>query len=258
MPGGTLIDLAQPAVLDCPAIMTATIRHTIRQAAARVRATAETTEDDGGGMMAKAKAKVSPGIRSRNVGLQTIRVADIEDNPGNFRTHPIAQHDALAGTVAELGFYGYPDCYETADGQIRLIDGHLRKSLLIEKYGPDATIEVNVTDFDEDEARKAMLTHDPLAAMAEMDDVKLDELLRSVDVTDAALTQMLADLAEEAGVIPSEESETELKPLKIMPPPPMTWVLVGIPTVRFGEINQQVEAFAGIDGIILETTSNGG
>lgn len=151
-------------------------------------------------MAKKQTAAVSPGIRVRNVGLRTVRVADIEDHDLNFRTHPTAQRDALAGAVAEIGWYGYPDCYTTADGNVRLIDGHLRKAHLIEKYGPDATIEVNVTDFDEAEARKAMLTHDPLAAMAEMDSVKLDELLRSVETGDEALSKMLADLATDAGL----------------------------------------------------------
>jgi len=80
----------------------------------------------------------------------------------------------------------------------------MRKSHLVEKYGPDATIEVNVTDFDEAEARKAMLTHDPLAAMAEMDSAKLDELLRSVETGDEALSKMLADLAADAGIIPPD------------------------------------------------------
>jgi hypothetical protein len=131
-------------------------------------------------------------------------VADIEENPLNFRTHPQSQRDALAGTINEVGWYGYPDTFETAGGGVMLIDGHLRKSHLIEKYGPDATIEVNVTDFDEAEARKAMLTHDPLAAMAEMDAGKLDELLRSVETGDEALSKMLAELAADAGIIPPD------------------------------------------------------
>ena len=149
------------------------------------------------------------GPRTRNKGLRRVRVADIEENPLNFRTHPQSQRDALAGTINEVGWYGYPDTFETAGGGVMLIDGHLRKSHLIEKYGPDATIEVNVTDFDEAEARKAMLTHDPLAAMAEMDAAKLDELLRSVETGNEALSKMLADLADEAGLYKEEPTAPE-------------------------------------------------
>lgn len=34
----------------------------------------------------------------------------------------------------------------------------------------------------------------------------------------------------------------------------MTWVLIGIPTVRFGEISERVEEIAGLSEVICETT----
>ncbi len=138
--------------------------------------------------------------RIRNKGLRLVRVADIEDNPLNFRKHPESQRAAFAGIETELGFYGYPDVYETEQGTIRLIDGQLRKEHLLAKYGLEATIEVNMTDFDEDEAKKALLTHDPISAMAEADKILLDQLLREVDTGDEALQQMMTDLADKAGL----------------------------------------------------------
>ncbi len=138
--------------------------------------------------------------RIRNKGLRLVRVADIEDNPLNFRKHPESQRAAFAGIETELGFYGYLDVYETEQGTIRLIDGQLRKEHLLAKYGLEATIEVNMTDFDEDEAKKALLTHDPISAMAEADKILLDQLLREVDTGDEALQQMMTDLADKAGL----------------------------------------------------------
>ena len=152
-------------------------------------------------------------LKNRNVGIVSVRVADIEDAPWNFREHPEQQEAALDGAIDELGWYGYPDVYETPEGNYRLVDGHLRKALLIKKYGPDATIDVNVTDFDEKQAKKATLTKDPLAAMAESNGPALDALLREVETGSEALSAMLADLAEDAGVIPEmggEESEPEI------------------------------------------------
>jgi len=157
--------------------------------------------------------------RIRNKGIRLVRVADIEDNPLNFRTHPESQRAAFAGIETELGFYGYPDVYETAAGTIRLIDGQLRKEHLLEKYGNDATIEVNMTDFDEDEAKKALLTHDPISAMAEADKVLLDQLLREVDTGDEALQQMITDLADEAGLYQDESDATQIQEDEIPEPP---------------------------------------
>lgn len=145
-------------------------------------------------------AAAADGPRIRNKGIRLVRVADIEDNPLNFRTHPESQRAAFAGIENELGFYGYPDVYETEAGTIRLIDGQLRKEHLLSKYGNEATIEVNMTDFDENEAKKALLTHDPLSAMAEKDRVNLDQLLREVDTGDEAVSKILAELADSAGL----------------------------------------------------------
>ena len=141
-------------------------------------------------------------LRIRNKGIRRVRVADLEESPWNFRTHPESQRDALAGVISELGFYGYPDVYETQSGNLRICDGHLRKELLIATYGVDAEIDVNVTDFDEAEAKKATLTKDPLAAMATADAGALDALLREVDTGSEALQQMLSQLAEDVGIVP--------------------------------------------------------
>jgi hypothetical protein len=150
-------------------------------------------------------SKMQEPLNIRNQELRRVRVGDLEDAPWNFRSHPSEQEQALADVIDELGFYGYPDCYLTDDGILRICDGHLRKSLLVKKYGADTEIDVNVVDFDEAEARKATLTHDPLAALAEADATALDSLLRSVDTNSEALQAMFAGLAEEAGMFSPDE-----------------------------------------------------
>lgn len=203
--------------------------------------------------MTKKIQAATPALRVRNKGLRKVRVADLTDAEFNFRIHPESQAEALDGAIDELGFHGYPLCYELPDGSLGLYDGHLRKARLLERFGPDTEIEVAVTDFDEAEAKKAMLSTDPLAAMAEADAEKLDELLREVETGNEALAEMLTALAEENGIVPAE-SETSLKHLDTKPPPAMTWCLIGIPTVRFGEIAEDIERMALVDGIALETT----
>jgi hypothetical protein len=133
-------------------------------------------------------------VPTRNKGIVSIRVQEIEDHPQNYRTHPQRQREALSATIGEIGWYGYPDVYRTEDGKYRLIDGHLRKQTLLEKYGETATIEVNVTDMTDDEAKKALLTHDPLSAMAELDAVLLESLLAETEFDSAALRCLVDDL----------------------------------------------------------------
>lgn len=150
--------------------------------------------------MSKAK-KTKPELRVRNQGLRKIKVSEIEDAPWNFRTHSNEQAAALDGAIDEIGFYGYPDVYVTAEGKLRLCDGHLRKKRLIERYGKDAEIEVNVTDFDESEAKKATLTKDPIAAMADTDAEMLRGLLDSVAVESNELSVFLDSFSEQHAAI---------------------------------------------------------
>lgn len=124
-----------------------------------------------------------PGLRIRNANVITVAVADIIDNPKNHRTHPREQRAGLATTIAEIGWYGYPDVFVHPEHPDRymLVDGELRAHHLREHYGEDAQVQVNLTDFDEPEAAKALATKDAIAAMAGTEQAKLDELLAGID-----------------------------------------------------------------------------
>jgi hypothetical protein len=67
--------------------------------------------------------------------------------------------------------------YELADGRLKLIDGHLRRDL-----DPDMVVDVEVLDVTEEEARKLLLTIDPLASLAEQQEQLRNRLL---DITPA-------------------------------------------------------------------------
>lgn len=164
-------------------------------------------------------------IRDRIKELRRVRADEILPNPMNWRTHPKAQQDALKGVLAEIGFAGAVLARETPEG-LMLIDGHLRTETV-----KGAEIPVLVLDVDQDEANKLLATLDPLAAMAEADATKLDELLRSVETSSDAVAGMLADLGKEAGCDWAKESG-EVVEVEVPEPPvdPVTkpgdlWVL---------------------------------
>lgn len=178
---------------------------------------------------------------------------DLRPNPRNWRTHPPAQQDALRGVLAEVGYADALLARELPDGSLELVDGHLRAETT-----PDQIVPVLVLDVTEAEAAKLLAVIDPLAAMATADAGKLDALMRQVETGSEELAAFLKELAEEHGIIPGESKPTELRPLDVKPPLKVTWVLLGIPTVRFGEIAEDLEAMAAIEGVFLETTSNDG
>lgn len=77
------------------------------------------------------------------------------------------------------------------NGKYELVDGHLRK----EVFG-DEPIVVNVTDLSAKEADKALLTLDPLAAMAGKNNEALSKLLASTAFDNADLQKMLEQMGK--------------------------------------------------------------
>jgi hypothetical protein len=148
-------------------------------------------------------------IRDRIKELRRVKASDLQPNPKNWRTHPQSQQDALRGVLAEVGYSSALLARELPGGGLQLIDGHLRAETT-----PDCEVPVLVLDVTEAEADKLLATLDPLAALADADGAKLDALLREIQTASAAVAEMLADLAAQAGIVPPDGKSPEEVPLK--------------------------------------------
>lgn len=187
---------------------------------------------------------------NRIVGEGVKPASQFHPNPLNYRTHPQAQRDAVTGSLSTLGWIQRVIVNRRTGN---LIDGHERVMNSIQ-HGDQPVPYVEV-DLSPEEEALALAVIDPISAMAETDAKQLDALLRECQTGDAALQELLDGLAREAGIVPGD---TQLKQLEVRPPPAMSWVLIGIPTVRFGEIASGIEAIAKVPGILCETTANDG
>ena len=120
-----------------------------------------------------------------------MRAGDLRPHPRNWRTHPEAQRSALAAMLADVGWADALLVREK-DGGLELVDGHLRAGL-----NPDDQVPVLVLDLSDDEAEKVLLTLDPLAGMAEVDQQRLSSLLDRLSLDGTALDglgRMVRDL----------------------------------------------------------------
>ena len=125
--------------------------------------------------------------------------ADLTENPGNFRLHPPEQLAALGGAIEEVGWAGA--CLYNKRTK-RLIDGHARKKLAIERG--DKSIPVLVGDWSETDEAKILASLDPIAAMAGVDAQALDNLLQQVQTDSEGLQALLTRLASDAGLYQPE------------------------------------------------------
>jgi ParB-like chromosome segregation protein Spo0J len=115
-------------------------------------------------------------------------------NPRNWRIHPTGQQEALLGVLREVGIV-QDVLVNRATGFV--VDGHLRVMLALREGQP--AIPVKYVELTPAEEALVLATFDPLAALAGMDKDQLGALLQEVEASDAAVQQLLNDLAAEAG-----------------------------------------------------------
>ncbi len=131
-------------------------------------------------------------LRDRIIEFRRVPAGDLQANPRNWRTHSQEQRAALAGVLEEIGYASALLARRRGDGQLELIDGHLRAATT-----PDQIVPVLVLDVNEAEADKLLATFDPLTAMAGKNERKLRSLLRRVDTADPAVQAIFDSLEED-------------------------------------------------------------
>jgi hypothetical protein len=141
-------------------------------------------------------------VRNRIKDHRRVRAGDLVPHEWNYRLHPEGQKDALWALYQEVGFARSLLAYEMPDGRLKLIDGHMRRDM-------DPDIEVEVLDVNEEEARELLLSIDPLAELAPMQE-QLYERLRE---TAPVVNPELAALWEEAARQGLETAERARKPI---------------------------------------------
>jgi len=137
--------------------------------------------------------------KSRIVGYGNEEPEQLLANPRNYRIHPKHQQEALSGVLNEVGVV-QNIIVNKRTGHV--IDGHLRVQLALRQNQKE--LPITYVDLSETEEAEILATLDPLTALAAVDKQKLGELLRDVKVGDKAVTQMLAKLAEDNGIIPPD------------------------------------------------------
>ena len=154
------------------------------------------------GDLGKKIAKLNKPLVNRIIGHGEEAVDQLLANPLNFRLHPDNQQQALAGAIDDIGFIRSVTVNQRTG---RVVDGHLRVTLAA-RSGVE-TLPVEYVDLDEAEEAQALLSLDPIAAMAASDKAKLDELMRAVQSDDERVQAMISEIAEKQGIIPVDEND---------------------------------------------------
>lgn len=132
---------------------------------------------------------------NRIVGSDDVDPKALVANEANWRTHPEYQRAALRGVLDAVGWVDDVIVNRTTG---RLVDGHLRVDLAIERG--EKRIPVKYVDLSEDEEALVLATFDPIAAAAQADAGQLAALVARLETSDAAIMAIIDDVAGRAGV----------------------------------------------------------
>jgi hypothetical protein len=153
-------------------------------------------------------------MKNRIKEHRTVRVGDLVPHELNPRMHSQEQREALEALLGEIGFARSLLAYELPDGRLKLIDGHLRRGTL----DPNEQITVEVLDVSDDEARKLLLSIDPLAQLAEYDDRALEALRQTIDSDNEVLTAFWSSLQRQDAAAQQQLQElTSSSPRSVLP-----------------------------------------
>jgi hypothetical protein len=141
--------------------------------------------------------------------IKWVKAGDLKPHPMNWREHPEHQRKALRGVLQEIGFTGVLLAVER-DGELLLVDGHLRRD-----EAPDLQVPVAILDLNDEEAEKALVTIDPIAAMAQADKSTLFDLLGRMEFQDQNINGMLEALANDSyqALVPFQAMEGDFPDL---------------------------------------------
>jgi len=132
--------------------------------------------------------------RNRITGHEDVAPDQLMASAFNFRIHPKRQQDATGGSLDTLGWI---DQIVVSHRSGTVIDGHLRVELALSRGEP--TVPVVYVDLSPEEEKIALLSLDPIAAMAGTDAENLSALLAEVHVDNQGLQAMLDELGKGIG-----------------------------------------------------------
>jgi ParB family chromosome partitioning protein len=139
---------------------------------------------------------------NRITGYGTKHASQFMAHPLNWRKHPQRQRSAVKGSLDSLGWVSVVIENQRTGN---LVDGHERIWQALQNN--DAEVPFITVDLSPEEEAQALLSLDAIAALAQTDAGKVDELLRMVETDNTDVMQFMDDLAKDAGVVPTGEGE---------------------------------------------------
>lgn len=145
---------------------------------------------------------------SRAIRLVWADPNSLSDNQSNWRIHNEKQKKAVNLSIYGRNGVGWADVALYNEGTGKLINGHLRKQLAIEK---NEAMPVLVGKWTPKEERVLLASLDSTTGMASTDTKALADILRSFDDATDELGELLGMIAKQERIVLDEKIELETR-----------------------------------------------
>jgi len=174
-------------------------------------------------------------------------VAELQPADYNPRT---ITGEALDGLGESMSAFGVVEPIIWNEWSGNVVGGHQRLRIL-KARGVEAT-DVVVVRLSPDEEKALNLALNNPQTQGRFSGEVAELIAEIQDALPAVADGLLLDaLAEDVGA----GAAVKIRPRDVRRPPAMTWALIGIPTVRYGEVAHLVEQVARVEGVRCEVTA---
>lgn len=193
-----------------------------------------------------------------HVTIERVPIASVNPAPYNPRRKLAPGDPRYERIKRSLKEHGLASSFTWNRRTGNLVGGHVRFDILVREFAVQE-IDVLVVDVPlaQEKALNVALNNPNIGgewnaeALANL----LDELRHdpSIDPTSTGFDNQ--EIEQRLEIL---SATTRLTPLDTRPPLAMTWALIGIPTVRFGEIAQCLDQIAALPETVCEVTASDG
>lgn len=163
-------------------------------------------------------------FRNNIRGYGDVDPKELVANDLNFRVHPSDQNKVVQASLDDLGWF---DMVMVSANTSRILNGHLRVSIAIQRGEP--TVPVRWVDVTEDEEQAILASYDAIGLAAVTDNNQLKGLLQSIVKPSNALGNFYSKVL---ATLEKKDQAKKNKPKKVQPPI----------KIRVGNLEQEVPA----------------
>ena len=183
--------------------------------------------------------------------VESVAISKLRADPENVRRHDQANIESIKQSLIEFG-QQYPIVAERPD-IVRKGSGTL---VAAAELGW-TKIDVVWTDLSGAKAKAYAIKDNATSDSSYFDPDALAAAYVDLGESGIDLDSLGFNSATSEGEGEGEGKDVKLVKHSTLPPPVMAWALIGIPTVRFGEIAPLVERVGKIPGVLCETVISG-